>query len=437
MIALNRALKTYLAVLTGLWAIALLILELSRHVLHQGYPFNTIFVRGIRFWDFTVYAPRFAVWGNGDLFFSLPGFPFDYPPPLLVSELAYYKISSNPLYAYFATVILFVVAGALLVAMAVPKRRRIRPLAIAAAVATAVFSYPLFFLLDRGNIEGLVWIASSLGLLFFVRSRYLAAALFLALATAMKIFPGVLLLLFVTKRRYREFCVSLAAVAVITYASLWLAGPTTLRAAQGIWEGMDHLRQDQVLEIKPQDVGFDHSAWSFAKQIFYRFDHSVEHVNALLPKVYQIYALLAVAAFAALYCLHIRYLPVVNQILALSDLSVMLPFVSYNYTLVHMLAPFSFLVLILAVDTPTGRLRLSYRQMLFLLLPFAFIFTPQNYLALSILDFDGQVKFLALLALLVATLRIPVPSSLFNELPERKTILVRVGQRSLEAQECA
>jgi hypothetical protein len=437
MIALNRALKTYLAFLTGLWALALIILELSRHVLHQGYPLNTIFVRGIRFWDFTVYAQRFAVWGNGDLFFSLPGFPFDYPPPLLVSELAYYKISSSPLYAYFATVILFVVAGALLVAMAVPKRRRIRPLAIAAAVATAIFSYPLFFLLDRGNIEGLVWIASSLGLLFFARTRYLAAALFLALATAMKIFPGVLLLLFVAKRRYREFCMSLAAVAVITYASLWLAGPTPSRAAQGILEGMDHLRRDQVLEIKPQDVGFDHSAWSFAKQIFYRFDHNVEHVNALLPRVYLIYALLAVAAFAALYSLRIRYLPVVNQILALSDLSVMLPFVSYNYTLVHMLAPFSILVLILAADAPSGRLRLSYRQMLFLLLPFAFIFTPQNYLALSVLDFDGQVKFLALLALLVAALRIPVPSSLFNELPERKTILVRVGQRSLEAQECA
>ena len=78
--AVNRALKTYLAVLGGLWSIALLFVAVRGMIFHQGYPFNTfLLVPSYRFTDFTVYDPRFAVWGQGDRFFSLPGFKFDYP----------------------------------------------------------------------------------------------------------------------------------------------------------------------------------------------------------------------------------------------------------------------------------------------------------------------------------------------------------------------
>jgi hypothetical protein len=433
---MRRALKTYLVALSSLWTVAILIVSLRRFVLHRAFPLNSLFLSpGSRFWDFTVYAPRFAVWGQGDRFFTLPGFPFDYPPPVVISELAYYKLSDKPLYAYLATVILFAVAGALLVAMAVPKRIQVRPLAIAAALATAIFSYPLFFLLERANIEGVVWMASSLGLLFFACRRFTWSAIFLALATAMKLFPGPLLLLLLAKRRYRDFCLALAAFAAFTYGSLWLTGPSPLRAAQGIVQGMDHLRQDQVLHFIPPDVGFDHSIWSLVKQVLHRWNPSDSALNALLPRIYLIYGLFALAFFAAAYLSRIRYLPVLNQMLALSALSVLLPFVSFDYTLVHMFAPFSILLLVLAADVSSGRLRLTYQQILFLLLPFAILFTPQSYLVVSIVGYDGQVKALALLALIAASASIPLPSSMFSELPERQTLMLNLRLRSPELSE--
>jgi Glycosyltransferase family 87 len=433
----SRALRIYLAVLGGLWCVSLLIVAIRRFVFHEGYPFNTfLFTPDARFTDFTIYVPRFAAWGQSDRFFSLPGFQFDYPAPLLLSELAYFKLSTVPLYAYLATVILFAIAGGLLVAMCVPRERRIRPLAAAAALATAIFSFPLMFLIDRGNIEGLVWIVSSFGLLLFVMHRYSSSAVLFALAAAMKFFPGTLLLLFLAKRRYRDFCLAIAAFFAITTASLSYIGPTIPIAAQRIASGIEFFRKDQVLEIKPIIIGFEHSLFSLVKQVLFRVVHDVPRVNAILPRIYLGYGLCAFALFAFLYAAFIRKLPVLNQLLVLSALSVSLPFISYDYTLVHMFGPFAVLLLVLASDGAAGRLLLSQKQMLFLLLPFAVIFTPQSYLVHSVIGFAAQVKTGALFALVAAALSIPLPGSMFNELPERETLILdlalepnRIGDR--------
>jgi hypothetical protein len=420
---LSAALKIYLGLFSGLWFLAFLIVGVRRYILHAAYPLNTfLYSPGARFWDFTVYAPRFAQWGHGDLFYTLPGFPFNYPAPLLIAELVYYKLSHNALYAYLGTVILFAAVSAIYVAFAMPRERRVRDLAGVVALASALLSFPLMFLIDRGNIEGLVWMAASLGLLFFITERYRPAAILLGLAASMKIFPGLLLLLFLAKRRYRDFALSLGAFAAFTFGSLWAAGPNPIAAARFIARGMEHFRQDQVLEFKPFEAGFDHSLFAFLKQIVFRALHDVSRVNAVLPKLYLVYCAAAVGGFVLIYAARVRRLPVLNQILALSALSILLPYVSYDYTLVHMFAPFSALVTVLAADASRGLLRLTLGKLLFLLLPFAVIFTPQTYLVASVVGYDGQVKALALVAVIAAALAIPLPSTLFNELRERETI---------------
>ena len=193
----RASLRIYLAVFTGLWAIALAAVFVQGQVLHKPYPFNTfLFYPNIHFTDFTIFDARFRIWDRTDKFFALPGFPFTYPAPLLASFLAYWKLTSHPLAAYLATVGVFALAAAALLGA----RRQ----AIGFTVAwTLIGSYPLMFLLDRANIEGLVWIATALGTFAFARRRYTAAAILFGLAAGMKIFPGALLLLFFAKRRYR------------------------------------------------------------------------------------------------------------------------------------------------------------------------------------------------------------------------------------------
>jgi hypothetical protein len=345
---------------------------------------------------------------------------------MLLGQLAYYKLSPAPLYTYLATVVLFAVAGGILAAMTIPRDSRVRLLATAAAVCTAIFSFPLFFLLDRANTEGLVWIVSSLGLVLFATRRYRSSAMFLALAASMKIFPGVLLLLLLARKRYWDFGLAIAGVAVFSWGSLWLAGPTTARAAGGIADGLAYLRQVQIFDYKPIEISFDHSLFALVKQVCFRAVHDVARVNALLPHIYLVYGLSAVAFFSAAYFFAIRRLPVLNQLLALSAFSVLLPYVSYDYTLVNLFVPFAILIFVLAADAADGRLRLTRGKMLCLLLPYAVIFTPQSYLVYHVVGYGAQVKTAALCAAIGAAIRIPLPSSLFNELHPVQTLLLNL-----------
>jgi Glycosyltransferase family 87 len=436
--AVSFALKVYLLCFSSLWGIAVLISCVRGFIFHSPYPFNTfLFIPAARFTDFSVYVPRFLAWSHGsETFFTLPGYPFDYPAPLLVSELAFFKFTSAPMAAYLMVVLAFAMAFAVFTAVIIRNsaRKENTLLAMAAAASTAIFSFPLMYLIDRGNIEGLVWIASSFGLLLLVRRRYTSAALFLGVAAAMKIFPGALLLLLLARRRSRDFVIALVSVAAVTAGSLWIAGPSLPVVARHIAAGLNYLRKDQVLDYKTIVIGFDHSLFAFIKQVVFRLVHDVGTVQTLLPKIYPVYGLCAAALFAIVYAAGIRRMPFLNQFLALSALSVLLPFVSYDYTLVHMYAPFALLILVLCKDAATGRIPLSRTQMLMLLLPFAVIFSPQSYLVHSVTGFGAQVKACALLAIAGGSLAIRLPSSMFNELPERETVLLDLQLVSLELQ---
>jgi len=80
----------------------------------------------------------------------------------------------------------------------------------------ALFSYPLLFCLDRGNIEIVVFLFLGTFAYFFEKERYLLSSFFLALATAMKLYPGIFALLFLSKKKYKEFALTLLLAGAIS-----------------------------------------------------------------------------------------------------------------------------------------------------------------------------------------------------------------------------
>ncbi len=416
----NRALLVFLLLFDALWIIAISTVAIQKFGFHRIHPYDSFLMNPANsYWDFTVFAPRYAVWGEGEKFFTLPGFPFTYPAPLLITELAYYKCFTNPLQHYLLTMMLFSGIAGVVGTLALPLHSPVRRLGMLAILSASVVSFPLMFLLNRGNIEGIVWIASAVGMTFFMRRWFAVAAIFLGLAASMKLFPAVLLLLFIGKRRYREGALAVLAGGVFTIGSLWMTGPTISAAMRHIAAGMDYFRHIEIFEYHPSAIGFDHSFFAVVKQVAHFFIHDVKRLEAMLPFLYIFYFGVVVAAFAFVYFAHLRKLPLLNQFLALSALSITLPFISYDYTLVHMFGPCAALILFLAKDVATGRVRLTLHEMLTLLVPFAVIFTPQSYLLYGIVGFGGQVKALALLALVIAAIRIKLPSSMFGDIDER------------------
>jgi Glycosyltransferase family 87 len=423
----RHALFTYLFILGILWGVAILVVSAQTFLFHRAYPYDTIlFIPAVRFTDFTIFYPRFEHYGQGDIFFSAPGFPFTYPAPLLICFLGIWKTSVHHLRAYFCLVLGFALSAAFVSFRAVFTKWYPSLPAIAAVISASLVSFPLMFLLDRANLEGFVWIAASIGLFCLVRRHYSVAAVFLALAAAMKLFPGVLLILLLAKRRYREFALAIFSWFTFTLGSLVLTGPSFAAAAKGIAGGMDFFRRTQILEFRPSEVGFDHSLFSCVKQVAFRFIHDVPRLNAVLPRIYFVYAVISILAFGGLYLLRLRKMPVLSQLLALSALSITLPFVSYEYTLVHLIAPFTILVLFLSTDVSSGRVPLDRNQILSLLLPFAILFAPMSFLLRNGFGFGGQVKTIVLLWLVYTASRIRLPSSLFSELSDRMVMEFRL-----------
>ena len=384
-----KAFREYLVLLAALWAMALLWAGVS----HQQLSLPA----DIRFSDFTIFDARFRVWQHATTaFFDAPGFPFEYPAPTLAAFLAFWRFTPNACLSYLLVVCLFAFGTAGYLGY---QYRRLRLI----LAASLLGSFPLFFLLDRANIEGAVWIVASCGVAAYWTQRFRAAAILLGLSAAMKIFPGLLLLLFFRNRRYRHFGLSLASAALFTIASLTVAGPSPAIVFGGLAIGLAYFKQHVILEYYGYLAGFDHSFFSLLKQMLHVVLRGAA-LHSALASVYLPYLAVAAAGCLVLWWGKIRHLPALNQLFALVTLSITLPFVSFDYTLVHLYIPFVALLIALS----TGRLHLSLSEARSFLLPCAVIFAPLTWLHFGVVGFGAQVKTLALLLVLRAALKIPL-----------------------------
>ena len=297
---------------------------------------------------------------------------------------------------------------------------------IAALVAAGAYafalnrrSWPLWVLFDTANIEGLVAILTGVAIIAFIQRRPWLAVSLIGLAGAMKIFPLILLALFLPQRRYRELLFGIALALAVNIASLAMLGPSISEAQRNINAGLRIVTTGDALAATSPGPDTNHSLYNAVRWatlvVNYRHPHEVppdpEAVTAILRPVYLAY--LAVVALAALvlYFVRIRRLPLLNQMLALTICAVTLPPLSRDYTLLHLLVPFGLLCIYAAEHpNPTRGLRACF-------LCLAFIFNADVYFNLGY-SLASPIRALALLALLVVTLKYPFHSAYLDEPPQ-------------------
>jgi len=83
-------------------------------------------------------------------------------------------------------------------------------------------SYPFLFTVERGNFEILLFVLLLAFIFFFTRKQYLVSALILSFAIAMKVYPAVMLILFIPEKKYREMIISVVSTILITLICLLL-----------------------------------------------------------------------------------------------------------------------------------------------------------------------------------------------------------------------
>ncbi len=401
-----KPLQRFLQVLICLWFFSFLAGWMEGSIFHwpgaSWYPF---FSPQARFSDLTIFQERFSHFHQLE-FFEMPGFPFTYPAPVALAFEGLFLSGVYALGAYLCLSLVVIVGAGVFLGRAL--HRRGMGIAQVAAILglTLLLSYPFWFLLDRGNIEIVDWLLVALGVAAYWNKRWYLAAAFFGIAVSFKIFPFVFLGLLLSARKYWAIGCGLLVCVTTTVLSTWLVGPTYHLASEGIGHGLQFFRMQYALQVHPQEIGFDHSAFAIIKELSFR------HSRGPLYYLPWLNGYMAVAAGAGIivYFWKIRSLPRPNQILALTVASILLPPVSADYTLVHLYIPWSILILVSASLKDLRRAQ----GLIPSLVCMAFLMAPESYVLIHGIKVGAQLKAIALLTLFVISIAFPIEEPLLT-----------------------
>ena len=277
--------------------------------------------------------------------------------------------------------------------------------------ASLILSYPLMYLVERANMEGILWAVLALGLTAFVYRRHGTAAVLFALAASMKLFPGVLLLLLLARKRYKELAISVVAFAVFTVAALRLLGPSIPEEVAEVRAGLATMSATHIMAYLGTEIRYDHSLFAIVKQSLHvPYAMDVATLNGKIQAAALPYSLLAISGFVALYWFRIRKLPLLNQAIVLIVVSVTLPYMSSEYTLNHVYFAWALFMLFLARDVATGRESIPWPAAAAMLASFAFVFALGPFGR-----YAGHLKTGALMVLVFTASAVPMHSALLED----------------------
>jgi hypothetical protein len=409
---IRRCVAVYLTALVVFWTLAIVGQLVRAHWLGHEFAWKSLLLKNAKdaFGDFTIFDPvteRFSREPGGP--------PLVYPAPMVCGYLLFTRFFTRPLAVYEGVIAGIALTAALTFAYFLGRGTRQRWLLALAVGVSLLLSLPLMFAMERANMEPIVWLVQILAVAAFVMRRNMTAGLLMALAASMKLYPALLLLLLLSRKKYKELAVSIAALVPITLVALWIVGPSVRQANADIAAGMAILAKADVFQMLMPDLGFDHSLFSFVKQaIRIRFPGDFARIQAAVAWAAIPYALAAGMAFAALYWFRIRKLPMLNQLVALCILSTLLPPIALEYTLIQVYIPWAVFLMFLVRD----RVSIPFPAAAGILGCFAFVFAPAAYLSGTYVGFGGQVKACAMLAIVLVLCRYPLPSSVVDDLPQ-------------------
>ncbi len=372
------------------------VLELFCHYvlhLHSPYSWPLTPAPEIQF-DLIEYVPKFAQFHRDAFFATEVDAPFPYPAPMATLYWLLY------LWPHNVRLLFGILAGIMITGPVALVFRRFTASGMTSSAAatflgiTLFCSYPFIFELKQGNLELFVWLIISLGIWLFLRDRGYASATCFAIACSMKLFPIIYLGLHIAQRKWRMAAYAIILAGLVSLGSLWLLDPHMRFAWHQLQTDMNQLQTRIVLQVVPREIGFDHSLFSLLKRALIGI--------VPLASVLRTYMVICAIAGTLLYFLRIRHLPLANQILILSVCSILLPPVSYDYTLIYLYAP---LVLISLIVIRGGR----PRGLTTILVLLAVALAPLSEFIWHASRFGGQLRAIVLLALLVSGLRSPLP----------------------------
>ena len=399
---LPRPLRLFLSLLSGLSLLCAVVEIVCKWVLHRRYPYTwPLMPLGNPFWDFSLYRARFHFFHTPQ-FFTFQGPGYFYPAPLATLHWLLYRLPSSTRSYLTLLVVAWVAAAIIFARLLLHRGVAKRNVALVTGIV-AVCSYPFFFEFEQANLEWILFVIVGCGIVAVLRGRGYTAAACFGVAGSMKFYPLVWVGLLLAQKKYKQAAFAVAACGTCTVLSLWILCPDLETSWRGTQVGLAGFRRWYVLAY--EQVGFDHSLMGALKAM----------TLILLPEelgpqtlslIVNLYMLVAAFAGALLFLDVIRKLPIVNQVICLVVAMILLPPVSYDYTLLHLYLPWALLVL--ASLESRGH---NVPGLTAAMACCALVFAPLSEFIVHGQSYGGQVKAVALAALGFIALRKKWPSS--------------------------
>ncbi|MGK5088421.1 glycosyltransferase family 87 protein [Bdellovibrionota bacterium FG-2] len=331
--------------------------------LERQYPENTYLFRPVDQFPVTGPGPGipgvhffgdfFATWGQtmngnpyriGTIFYASNYFPFTH---LLIKPFTFFS--------YQVALYLFWVANFLIFGLFIHCFLRVKSFAghLYNVLVLGFLTYPFHMILDRGNVEGFVFLFLWLFVWAFQKERYYNAAVFLAAGAGMKLFPAVFGVLFLKKKKWGAAFASFLLFALFTVVSLVsFEGP--------LMETMSLLGDSFLAYSKNAErlglLVLQHNSSLFAMFHGLRLQFPDSYLFGMFAESLAGEGYIWITGGVLIVvCFEILRRPVMElwECMALiSTAFVILPQYSFDYRLVHLLLP---LVLILADERPMTR----------------------------------------------------------------------------------
>jgi len=341
-------------------------------------------------------------------FFNLSAKPVPYPmyspvayPPFAAMVMAGLYSAASPVMRYLEVTAVWLAAAVWGVRRALMRVGTGGVTATLFPLTMVLISFPIARLVHEGNVELALWILTATGVWAYLqdsRGGDDAAAVLWGLAAAMKLYPAILLILLLPRRRWRAFAVGVATFAGATALALWWLGPTMGVAWRGSLQNVFGYQGVRANEWTLRELLANHSAFTLAKLA--GMMAGVPLARLTLP-----YYGFGAAAMGWAFFRRLWRMPEANQLLAVTAFMVMFPPVSYFHTLVHLYAPL-LVLLFLAIRAERAGVQVrGLKLTVMLFVPLFAAFTLFKFP--RVLLFDGLVQAALLVALFGCALRFP------------------------------
>lgn len=342
-------------------------------------------------------APTFRLLHTAAFFDPANPSPVAYPP--------FGAVQLAMLYATGHPVIWFLVVAVAGLGVAVWGVRRAliesgidRRIATLFPITLALVSFPIERLVVQGNNEIFLWIFAAAGAWAFLRGRDEVAGILWGLAAASKLYPVVLLLLLLPRRKFRAFSLGILVFVGVSLVSMLYLGPDLAVAWKGSLGNVFGYQRFRAAELSTREMNANHSWFLPVK-----FLAAVAHVPALkLVKAYYVFGGLL---FLGVFFGRLRRMPVANQLLGTSIFMVALPTISYFHTLVHLYVPLLVLFFVAIRADRAGMLVKGLSTAILLFIPLFASF--QLFTFPTFFLFCGILQSILLLILFLFALQYP------------------------------